>query len=64
MVQALRGDVADERFGSPVRVGFAEVAGPDDVAAGDSGWSGRAVLVIGRPAVVRRVREHLGGRPR
>lgn len=32
------------------------------VASGDSGWSGRAVLVVGSAAVVERVRDHLDGR--
>jgi hypothetical protein len=154
MVQAARDSLTDVRFGPPVRVGFAEVSGPDDLAAlagwpperfpgpdlvavlsvdlvdqlasalealrrvlheivccdgsagasdqvpsgfdlatralelgmgedlvstvptaegavdhavrsvavGDSGWSGRNVLVVGSAAVVGRVRDHLGGR--
>ena len=32
------------------------------VAVGESGWSGRNVLVVGSAAVVGRVRDHLGGR--
>ncbi len=32
------------------------------VAAGDSGWSGRAVLVVGSAAIVQRVRDHLVAR--
>ena len=32
------------------------------IAAGDSGWNGKAVLVVGSAAVVQRVRDHLGSR--
>ena len=47
MVQACHDTVTDDRFGSPIRVGFAEVSGPDESVRWPAGRRGasRPVLV-------------------